>query len=484
MTSRREHARALFSARFYPFLQYAFSRVHPTQTLSDQPYLEAFCYQLELCARGESRRLVVNMPPRHLKSFSLIALQAWMLGRAPDLEILAVSYGDDLSRAHTELFRQIVGSDWFADLFPAFELALRGDRLDEVRTTRGGIRRATSVGGAMTGFGGDVIMCDDLTKAQDANSVVRRENLTRFINEVLLTRFNDPARGVLISAQQRLHSDDIVESLRQLRGVFHMNLPAVAEADAAYDLYRGRKWHRRVGDLLDPIRLPQSELDEIRAQRPAVFAAQYQQRPDVSVSYMIDLSKVRFVSEAPLETSFCLQFWDTATTASENSDWSVGTCWAWCDYVWYLIDIDRGRWPFPALKQQVLDFRQRHRPRHIFVERASTGGPLVDQLWAEGYRDFVSRSVPDPKDVRFAAATALLQSRRVAILEGQPWTAKLREELAGFPFARHDDIVDSVSLFADYASKVTPRIIEILSTPPGQPVPRPQTLRRSSRYDY
>ena len=483
MTTRSEHGRALLKTRFYPFLRYAFLRVHPTQTLSDQPYLEAFCYQLERCARGESRRLVVNMPPRHLKSFSLIALQAWMIGRAPELEILAVTYGDELSRAHTELFRQIVGSDWFVDLFPAFELAQRGDRLDEIRTTRGGIRRAASVGGAMTGFGGDVIICDDLTKAQDVNSAVRRENLSRFIDEVLLTRFNDPARGVLISAQQRLHSDDIVESLRQLRGVFHMNLPAIAEADASFDLYHGRTWRRQIGDLLDPERLPRSELEDIRARRPAVYAAQYQQRPDVSVSYMIDFSQVRFVSEVPRRTSFCLQFWDTATTASEDSDWSVGTCWAWSENVWYLIDLVRGRWPFPALKQRALDFYQRHRPRHVFVERASTGGPLVDQLWAEGHRDFVSRTVQEAKDVRFAGATGLLQSPQVAILEGQPWTGMLQQELAQFPFARDDDIVDSVSLFADYATEVTPRMIEILSTPPGQPVPRARSGPRPSRYD-
>jgi predicted phage terminase large subunit-like protein len=474
MTTRQDYGRALLKARFYAFLQYAFAQLHPTQTLSEQPYLEAFCYQLERCARGENRRLVVNMPPRHLKSFSLIALQAWMLGREPDLEILAVSYGDELSRAHTELFRQIVGSDWFVDLFPAFELAERGDRLDEIRTTHGGIRRAASVGGPMTGFGGDVIMCDDLTKAQDVSSSVRRGSLGRFIDEVLLTRFNDPARGVLISAQQRLHFDDIVETLRQLPGMLHMNFPAIAEAEASYDLYRERRWHRQVGDLLDPVRLPRSELEDIRARRPAVFAAQYQQRPDVSVSYMIDFSQVRFVTEVPQDVSFCLQFWDTATTASEDSDWSVGTCWAWRENVWYLIDLVRGRWPFPALKHHAVQFYNRHLPRFAFVESAATGEPLVDQLWAEGHRDFISRSVHHPKDVRFAAATGLLQSPQVAILDGQLWTPDFRRELAGFPFGRHDDIVDSVSLFADYAADVTPRVLEVLCTPPGMTPPRPR----------
>ena len=478
MTTRLEYARALLKTRFYAFLQYAFAQTHPTQTLSAQPYLEAFCYQLEQCARGRTRRLIVNMPPRQLKSFCLTALQAWMLGRNPARQILIVTYGDELSRAHTDVFRRMVGSDWYADLFPAFELALRGDRQDELRTTRGGVRRAASVGGAMTGFGGDIIMCDDLTKAQDVNSAARRDSLSRFIDEVLLTRFNDPARGVLISAQQRLHCDDIVENLRQLPGALHLNLPAIAEADEEYDLDNARKWQRRIGDLLDPVRLPLTELEEIRTRRPAVFAAQYQQRPDISTSYMIDLSQVRFVTEVPQDPSFCLQFWDTAIAVTEDSDWSVGTCWAWRDNVWYLIDLVRGRWPFPVLKHQATEFYRRHLPRYVFVESAASGVPLVQQLRADGNRDVFERSVTQPKDVRFAGATGLLQSSQVAILDGQHWTGELRRELAGFPFGQHDDIVDSVSLFAGYAVEMTPRRLEILCTPRGMQPPRPRSNRR------
>lgn len=471
-TTRTDVARALLTNSFYDFACYAFYQTHPTQPLSNQPYLEAFCMQLERCVRGQSRRLLVNMPPRHLKSFCLTMLQAWMLGREPERQILTVTYGDELSRAHTELFRRVVGAPWFRDLFPAFALAERGDRVDEIRTTCSGIRRAASVGGPMTGFGGDIIMCDDLTKAQDVNSTVRRDALDRFLNEVLLTRFNDPARGVLISAQQRLHTNDIVETLLQLRGVMHMNLPAIAEARATFPLYQGRVWRRRVGDLLDPIRLPQSELDDIRTRRPAVFAAQYQQRPDIAVSHMIDLSQVRFVTELPERLSFKLQFWDTATTASEDSDWSVGTCWGWCENVWYLIDLVRGRWPFPALKQHAAEFYRLHRPRYVMVENAATGAPLVQQLRSEGCRDFYLQTVSQSKDARFAGATGLLQSRRVAILDGQPWASVLRHELAGFPFADHDDVVDSVSLFAEHVAEFSYRRYEVLSTPPGQPIPR------------
>ena len=188
MTNVIALGRALSRDQFYSFACYAFEQIHPTTPLSNQPYLEAFCFQLEECARRRSRRLVVNMPPRQLKSFALVCLQAWMMGREPELSIVTVAYGDELSRVQTDLFRRIVRSPWYQDLFPAMRIADGGNRLEEIRTTRGGARRAASIGGALTGLGGDVIFCDDLMKGQDANSFALRDAVDRFVHEVLLTR--------------------------------------------------------------------------------------------------------------------------------------------------------------------------------------------------------------------------------------------------------------------------------------------------------
>jgi predicted phage terminase large subunit-like protein len=444
--------RAILHEHFLSFLRYAFALTHPTRNLSRAPYLEAFAFQLQRCEQGENRRLLVNMPPRHLKSFSLIAFQAWMLGRTPHLEITAASYGEELSRAHARLFREIVSSRWYRDIFPAMRVSERGDRILEIRTTQGGVRRAFSVGGPGTGFGGDIIMCDDLTKAQDVNSPAMRESLERYVHEVLLTRFNDPATGVLISAQQRLHIDDIVVTLGRLRGVFHMSLPAIAERPQIFPLYEGRKWRRKVGDLLDPERVSRTELDEIRERSPMVYASQHQQAPKTTISFMIDMSRVRFVDEPPSDPLIRVQFWDTATVVSQDSDWSVGTCWVWKDDIWHLVDMMRGKWAFPALKEAVLAFHDKHEAHQVKIEHAGSGIPLVQQLRSERRYNFWSREVSLPKDVRFAAITPFLQSPKVAILDHQSWSEDFRREVAGFPFARHDDIVDSVSLFSDFAS--------------------------------
>ena len=190
MSQRIEIARAIMREHFYHFVTYAFEQTYPATPLSLQPYLEAFCFQLEASAHGRCRRLVVNMPPRQLKSFTLVCLHAWMLGHDPGLHIVTVAYGEELSRNQTELFRRIVRAPWYRDLFPEMRIAGGSDRIEEIRTTRGGARRAASIGGALTGLGGDVILCDDLMKGQDANSHAQRDVVDRFVHEVLLTRFN------------------------------------------------------------------------------------------------------------------------------------------------------------------------------------------------------------------------------------------------------------------------------------------------------
>lgn len=482
MLDRNEIGRAVMRKHFYHFLTYAFEQIHPATPLSVQPYLEAFCFQLEACARHECRRLVVNMPPRQLKSFTLVCLQAWMLGHDPGLQIVTVAYGEELSRTQTEWFRRIVRAPWYRNLFPAMRIAERRDRIEEIGTTQGGARRAASIGGTLTGLGGDVIFCDDLMKGQDAYSHVHREVVDRFVHEVLLTRFNNPAEGVLIAALQRLHSDDVSVTLLGLEGVRHLVLPAIATLPATYDLIAGRVWNREEGDLLDPVRAPQHVLDEIRLRRPMVFAAQYQQAPESDSTRMLDLNQMRFVATTPDWERMLVrvQFWDTAQEVDTQNDWSVGTCWGFHDGVWYLLDLVRGKWSFPDLKRMVGAFSARWSADRVYIEYASSGPQIVQQFNSEGRRDVLGRKVLEPKLIRFYTSTGFLLSEKVAIHDGQAWTNDFRRELGAFPQADHDDIADSVSLFANFAAGPDGDYL-IRMAQNGWRQPRPLPVPRISR---
>lgn len=136
-------------------------------------HVEAICVALERAARGESKRLIITVPPRYLKSYTIaIAFVAWMLGRDPSLKVMVASYGADLAEEHARGFRQIVQHPAFRRLFPGFRIDR--DTNDETSTTLGGGRKAISVGGAATGHGADILIIDDLLKAADAKSELLR----------------------------------------------------------------------------------------------------------------------------------------------------------------------------------------------------------------------------------------------------------------------------------------------------------------------
>ena len=489
MIRRRDlgSARALLHENLLSFVQYAFANLNPTEQLSNAPYLEAFAYQLEQCARGHNRRYIACLPPRHLKSFTLVCMQAWWIGRNPSAKMLSVCYGDELARTFTDLFRRIVHSSWYADIFPRLNIKLADDRLGEFRTSSGGTRRSATVQGALTGFGGNIIICDDLTKAQDANSPLLREQLRRFVDEVLLSRFNNQSTGVLIAAQQRLHVDDIIDSLRQLRGVVQHNFPACPTVPQSFPIYHGATWDRAPGELLDPERQPKEILDEIKLRNPLVYAAQYQCEPEVAASSMIDLTKVTFVQECPPWKDMItrVQFWDTAEEVADHNDYSVGTSWGWHKGVWYLFNVHRGKYEFPRLKAMIWECAKKYRVHNVFIELAGSGRQLVQQLRSEDREIVWGREVEGDKAIRFFTATEFLQSPQVAILDGQPWTSDFRGELGGFPYQNHDDIVDSVSMFAAFALASEGRALNARMQNGGiNPRPNPKRRSRYDKFDY
>src|ERR1700761_7301222 len=167
---------ALCRRSFYPFLQRVFHTVDPGKTLDRAPYLEAMACQIEEVANGDCRRLLITIPPRHLKSVTAsVAFPAWLLGRDPRLRLICASYGHELSRAHARNFRRVIGTRWYGNVFPETQGSIVKNSDSEVHTRQGGFRMALSVDGAFTGFGGDVLIVDDLMKAGDAWSQAKRQ---------------------------------------------------------------------------------------------------------------------------------------------------------------------------------------------------------------------------------------------------------------------------------------------------------------------
>ena len=458
---------ALCRREFQPFLERAFHTLDPGKLLQRADYLETLCHHLEQVATGEIRRLIVTIPPRHLKSISTaVALPAWMLGREPTARIICVSYGEDLSLPHARNFRTLMRTNWYDAVFPGVMGGARRDTDRQLITDQGGFRIAATLGGALTGLGADVLIIDDLMKASDANSAAEREKAQRWFDETLLSRLNDQATGRIIVIQQRLHEDDIVGYLLEKGGFVHLNLPAIAESEEAHPLGGGRVFRRRVGDTLNPSQ-PKAVLEAMRHEMGSrVFQAQYQQNPTPTESDLIRWDRIATYDKTPErhELQYVIHSWDTAIVDGPKADYSVGTVWGYSFGSWLLLDVIRVRLAYPDLLAKVRFERSKWQADAILVEKAGTGHTLLQDLG----RDFKGES-PDPrhhasrcqpflskpkigKEERLASQVERLYSGRARLPVDAPWLPELKRELVSFPNSRYDDQVDSVSQFLEWMS--------------------------------
>jgi hypothetical protein len=179
---------------FGTFLELTFTTLNPKVELARGWYLSAMLQALNEIADGSNRRLQITVPPRHLKSImTTVAFSAWMMGRDPTCKIICASYGQELASSLSRDFRKVITSEWYKRVFPVTATSIDRETENEVRTKQGGFRFATAVGSAVTGYGADLIIIDDLLKAADASYPEARARAQRFVDESLFT--NDPLQA-------------------------------------------------------------------------------------------------------------------------------------------------------------------------------------------------------------------------------------------------------------------------------------------------
>lgn len=369
---------------FEVFLELGFAYLNGNARLSRSWYLSAIAESLAKAACGDCRRLIVTVPPRHLKSTIISVLfPAWLLGRNPHTRIIVASYGQDLADILARDFRKVISSRWYAKVFPKAAQSIVRDTAAETVTSAGGCRFAAAVGGTLTGRGADYLICDDLMKAQDATSAQSREKVKRFFDETLLSRLDNKATGRVIAVQQRLHEDDIVAHLLAKEAYEHLCLPAIATAETTFRLTHGRTHVRKVGDLLSPDRESRATLDELRAEMGAqVFEAQYQQNPTAPEGAYVRWHDIRFYDSAPQREAFTriITSWDTGLSEDKNADASVGTTWGLHKGVWYLLDVLAVRMDYTRLVDQIEAVQTKWNAHLVLIEAGGIGQALVRRL--------------------------------------------------------------------------------------------------------
>jgi predicted phage terminase large subunit-like protein len=460
----------------------------PGQTYIRTWHVEAIAWRLERVRRGEIRRLIINMPPRSLKSIAAsVAFPAFALGHDPSRRIVCVSYSGDLAKKHANDFRAVLESSWYRSVFPATRIGPFKNSETEIELTARGFRLATSVGGTLTGRGGDLIVIDDPLKPDDAFSETKRSGANQWFTNTLLSRLHDKRKGAIVVVMQRVHIDDLTGFLLGQSDEWGLlSLPAIADTDEVIPLSAERSYRRKPGEVLSAEREPLAVLNALKLQIGSdAFSAQYQQAPAPPGGAMVKRHWMKRFAELPplSERLFTLQSWDTASKGGPENDWSVCTTWIVArQKLWYLVDVWRERADYPALKGHVQALAKKWMARRVLVEDAGAGTSLVQEL-----RGCVSGIVavrPDGDKVsRMAVASAKFEAGQVFLPERAAWLADLEAELFVFPGGRHDDQCDSISQALldknnSFMMWLTPedgaRVIAQLGAPrPRAPIGRP-----------
>jgi predicted phage terminase large subunit-like protein len=436
------------------FVEQAWPILEPTVPFVPNWHIDYIAEHLEAVTAGEITRLLINVPPRSMKSILVSVLwPAWEWLQLPGGRWIFVSYSDALASKHSLDRRTVIQSDWYQARWGSrIELAADQNVKSEFQNTHRGVMVATSVGASVTGKGGSRIVVDDPHNPMQADSDVQRESAITFFNNTLSTRLDDKRTGAIVVVMQRLHERDLAATCLDL-GYTHINLPADAETPTTLVMPRsGRIITRQPGDLLCPAREGRAELDELKRQLgSAAYAGQYQQRPAPAGGLIFQRDWWKFYDELPPVDEMA-QSWDMSFKDGKDNDYVVGLVGGRKGADIYLCDRVKGQWAFSETCRQVAALRRRYpETGTILIEDAANGPAIVDSLGRQ-VSGIIAVTPEGGKLARARAAQPQVEAGNIWLPNPRPhghlihereWVDDFIHQCSVFPNGAHDDDVDA-----------------------------------------
>lgn len=435
------------------------------ETLSEgkwtpEPYHLLLSAALFLASFGYTKRLIVNMPPRHGKSeLCSYWFPLWYLNTFPDRRVMIASYQATIGAGFGRRVRNAVKEN-------AQNLRIRvaGDAASQYAwaTNAGGWMYGTGIGGVLTSRGADVALIDDPIKdAKQAQSQTIRQNAWDWYLSTMRSRI-EPG-GAIVVIQTRWHEDDLAGRLLQASrdGTGEhwdvLSLPAIAEADEAPSLYGLQPFTRRKGEALWPSRWPVEALQElvkgVGGFDSWVWSALYQQRPSMRDGGIFTRAMFghryaelpRLTERSPVGSGIMrtIQAIDTSYGEGVGSDFSVIATGGMDLTDVYAIDQWRGQVEFPELRRAVMEQAERHSPDKILVEDTGAGRSLLQALRRDTRLPLAKVAPIGSKISRAESTTPAWAGGKVKLPAEAPWVKQMVAEHLAFPNAAHDDTIDA-----------------------------------------
>ena len=399
--------------------------------------------KLERVARGELKRLIINMAPRHTKSeFASYLFPAWMMGRNPKMKIIQATHTTELAVNFGRKTKNLIDSDEYKEIFPEVKLAADSKASGRWDTSKGGMYYAVGVGSNLAGRGGDLVVIDDPHSEQTAMSVNGFEDAWDWYTGGPRQRLQPG--GSIVLVQTRWSEKDMTGQL--LRAMAKDPLAdqwEIVELPAIFD--DGKPCWPEYWSLED--------LTAVKASiPPSKWNAQYQQNPTGEENAIIPREWwKKWDKQKVPNLEYVIQSYDTAFSKRETADFSAITTWG----VFYpyesgqpgliLLDSKKGRWDFPELKQVALENYTFWDPDTVIIEAKASGLPLTQELRNMGIPVVnYTPSRGNDKVSRVHSVSPLFEAGMVWAPD-EVFADELIEEVAAFPNGEYDDLVDSMT---------------------------------------
>jgi predicted phage terminase large subunit-like protein len=402
----------------------------------------------ERVARGDCKRLIINMPPRHTKSeFASYLLPAWFLGNFPNKKVIQTSHTAELAVGFGRKVRNLVDQDVYTEIFPGVGLQADSKAAGRWNTNRGGDYFAIGVGGAVTGKGADILIIDDPHSEQEAALAASNPEIYDKVYEWYTSgpRQRLQPGGSIVIVMTRWAQRDLTgqvlkaDAQRGGEGWEVIEFPAILPS----------------GNPVWPGFWSITELEALREELPnAKWQAQYQQNPVGNESAIVKRDWWQWWEEDdPPMCDFILQSWDTAFEKNNRADYSAGTTWGIFINAKdgnrpniILLNTYKKRVEFPDLKKDVLQQYKEYNPDALIVEKKASGAPLIYDLRAMGIpvQEYTPSKGQD-KIARLNSVSDIIASGKVWVPQTR-WAEELVDEIAAFPSGEHDDLVDATTL--------------------------------------
>lgn len=357
-----------------------------SEPIGRQSHYRIIIQALERVFRGETKRLIINVPPRYGKTELLIHFVAWTLAHRPDSNYIYVSYGKTLAKKQTQTIREIITRPEYKALFG---VTLKQDTTakDNFETAQNGSIYGTGAEGPITGMGAGIKECirwggcaviDDIHKVEEATSDTMRENVINWYYGTMCSRVNNPAYTPIIYIGQRVHEDDLASRLIKSGEWETVIIPAIDVA--------GNALHPQMHNL--------KMLKKMQEENPYNFASQYQQDPQPSGGGLFKKDWFMTLEYEPkiIDTFITC---DSAETDKSYNDATVFSFWGVYRieqqgidsgiYAIHWLDCWELRIEPWELQASFIDFYRQcmnHsvKPRQAYIEEKSTGTTLVSVM--------------------------------------------------------------------------------------------------------